>query len=76
MLQISPIEIKKQRKFIVVWSVTFNSIPLAHSSGVAHANESGEVIKIGMDKFYMLMTCTDWVCQACYSACPLLRFGI
>jgi hypothetical protein len=29
---------------------------LAYIAGIADANESGEVIKIGMDKFYMLMT--------------------
>lgn len=57
MLQISPIEIKKQRKFIVVWSVTFLiAFPLLILLGLLMRMNQGEVIKIGMDKFYMLMT--------------------
>src|SRR5574338_619289 len=57
MLQLSPLEIKKQRKLVIVWSVTFLIVfPLLIVLGLLMRLNQGEEVKMGMDTFYVLMT--------------------
>ncbi len=57
MLQLSPLEIKKNRKFIIVWIATFLVVfPLLIVLGLLMRLNQGEMINLGMDKFYVLMT--------------------
>ncbi|MCC7401773.1 MAG: cbb3-type cytochrome c oxidase subunit I [Chitinophagaceae bacterium] len=57
MLQLSPSEIKKNRTFIKVWTITFLVVfPLLIVLGLLMRMNQGEQINLGMDKFYVLMT--------------------
>lgn len=57
MLEISPAEIKKQRRLIIIWSVTFLIVfPLLITLGLLMRLNQAEEINLGMDTFYTLMT--------------------
>lgn len=57
MLQLTTVEIKKQRKLIILWSITFLTLfPVLISLGLLMRLNQGEIIKFGMDRFYSLMT--------------------
>ncbi|MBW7892360.1 MAG: cbb3-type cytochrome c oxidase subunit I [Chitinophagaceae bacterium] len=57
MLQISSDEIKKQRKLVITWGVTFLiAFPLLIVLGLLMRLNQGEVFDLGMDTFYVLMT--------------------
>lgn len=57
MIQLEPGEIKKQRKLVIIWSITFLIVfPVLITLGLLMRLRQGEDIKIGMDTFYALMT--------------------
>ncbi len=57
MLQISPVEIKRQRKLVVTWSVTFMVVfPLLITLGLLMRLNQGEDISLNPGTFYTLMT--------------------
>lgn len=57
MLQISPVEIKKQRKLVVIWSITFLIVfPLLIILGLLMRLNQGEDISLSPGTFYTLMT--------------------
>ncbi|MBS1746397.1 MAG: cbb3-type cytochrome c oxidase subunit I [Bacteroidetes bacterium] len=57
MLQISPVEIKRQRKLVIIWSITFMVVfPLLIILGLLMRLNQGEDINLGADTFYTLMT--------------------
>lgn len=57
MLQLNSIDIKKQRKFVLVWGITFLIVfPLLITLGLLMRLNQGEEIQLGMDRFYTLMT--------------------
>jgi len=57
MLELSPADKKKERKLIVVWSVTFLIIlPFLIILGYMMRLNQAERIHLGMDTFYTLMT--------------------
>lgn len=57
MIQISVVEKKKQRKLIILWSITFLIVfPLLITLGLLMRLGQSEDIKLGMDTFYVLMT--------------------
>lgn len=57
MIQLSPAEIKKQRKLVITWSITFLiAFPLLIVVGLLMRLNQGEEIKLGIDTFYVLMT--------------------
>ncbi len=57
MLSSTPVEIKKEKKLIIVWSITFLVVfPLLIILGYLMRLNQAEKIRLGMDTFYTLMT--------------------
>lgn len=57
MTQISSAEMKKQKKLVLVWSVTFLTVfPLLIILGLLMRLNQGEKLSVGMDNFYVFMT--------------------
>lgn len=57
MIEISATEIKKQKKLVLTWSITFLTVfPLLIILGLLMRLNQGEKIGLGMDNFYVLMT--------------------
>lgn len=57
MIQLEPIEIKRQKKLVTIWSITFLIVfPVLITLGLLMRLRQGEDIKIGMDTFYAMMT--------------------
>ena len=57
MIQIEPIEIKKQRRLAIIWGITFMIVfPLLITLGYLMRLNQGEMIKLEAGNFYALMT--------------------
>lgn len=57
MIQLSSAELKKQRKLVITWSITFLiAFPLLIVLGLLMRLNQGEEVKLGIDTFYVLMT--------------------
>ena len=57
MTQLEPVQLKKERKLAILWSVTFLIVfPLLITLGLLMRLNQGEIIKLPINDFYALMT--------------------